>query len=91
MVQSNIWISNKGMLIMVTIHGNRYRSMFCLYMMFLKKAGHKVLCKHGSRWQEHLINDCITVLSIKILHALVWAKENHENSEVGYDGFLYCD
>lgn len=84
---------------MVTIHGNRYRSMFCLYMMFLKKTGHKVLCKHGSRWQEeHLINDyCITMLSIKILHALVWAKENHENSElayfwqVGYDGFLFCD
>ena len=36
-VQSNIWISNKGMLIMVTIHSNRYRAMFCLYMMFLKK------------------------------------------------------
>lgn len=37
------------------------------------------------------------MLSIKILHALVWAKENHENSElayfwqVGYDGFLFCD
>jgi hypothetical protein len=37
-VQSNIWISNKGMLIMVAIHRNRYRSMLCLYMMFLKKA-----------------------------------------------------
>jgi hypothetical protein len=40
-VQSNIWISNKGMLIMVAIHRNRYRSMFCLYMMFLKKAVQK--------------------------------------------------
>ena len=36
-VQGNIWISNKSRLIMmVTIYGNRYRSMVCLYM-FLKQ------------------------------------------------------
>jgi hypothetical protein len=37
-VQGNIWISNKSRLIMVTIYGNRYRSMVCLYMMFLKET-----------------------------------------------------
>jgi len=36
-VQGNIWIGNKSRLIMVTIYGNRYRSMICLYMMFLKE------------------------------------------------------
>jgi hypothetical protein len=37
-VQSNIWVSNKSRLIMVTVYGNRYRSMVGLYMMFLGKT-----------------------------------------------------
>jgi hypothetical protein len=42
-VQSNIWVSNKSRLIMVTIYGNRYRSMVGLYMMFLRKTR---ACQH---------------------------------------------
>ena len=55
-VQSNIWISNKGMLIMVSIHGNRYRSMFGLYMMFLRKAGKKsVINQDGKNISKMII------------------------------------
>jgi hypothetical protein len=71
-VQGNIWIGNKSRLIMITIYGNRYRSMVCLYMVFLKETRESVNTQRNRRQEQKSLNRHVVAHTTKIhVHALL--------------------